>query len=671
MAFNIGSISLGSSAKKNYTHNLGFDNNTTFDFGSVQPLMSQFMLPDSNISVNFKQLVRLAPMPVPSFARVHLQNDFAFVPIADVVPYFEAMLSKQPYYVGNKNYMPTRLPITQNSLLACFVCFLFTDVRVSIYSNDVLVPTDSSDTFQNKLNMYIKSMVKEIGSVTTTLSTSLYPFKLYASSVEKTDTAFGVDASDYVISFVHQDEKVRFCVRLGRRGRILRKVLIGLGYSLDFYDSTPVSLAPCLCFYKAYFDRYAIQRSQNWLASDCFRLIKFIEDNYATSWSWTHLWIVDTLEDSELFSLFLMELSSVFATFDDDYVSVHRNKPALVDGSAHFINSAGSETGISGKDGKQPNLASSTLDNITLQVLQRLTRFVNKDSIIGHKMSDWVRTHFNADIANSLYKDVYRLGSSRLDLQINDVFSTSDTADPSSNTGEYLGAYAGKGIGFAENGFKFHADKHGYVFVFSAIIPTTGYFQGSDPTLYGIDNFTLPLPEYDALGFELTPRGVVSDHNQIFSADFDDFFTNKGFGFVPRFTGYKVKKNIVNGDMSRRSTSDDLSPYHLDRILGSIQLSEDSQHHVTEKTQPLPTADIVWRYVNRFPYLGNYDRIFYNSGSQYQGTVVAPVDSLNLDDNFICQNVFDVKVSNFLKPISMSWDTLDENDSSTVDVKPD
>lgn len=671
MAFSIGSISLGSSAKKNYTHNLGFDNNTTFDFGSVQPLMSQFMLPDSNISVNFKQLVRLAPMPVPSFARVHLQNDFAFVPVADVVPYFEAMLSKQPYYVGSKNYMPTRLPITQNSLLACFVCFLFTDVRVSIYSNDVLVPTDSTDTFQNKLNGYISSLVQEIGSVTTTLQTSLYPFKLYSSSVEKAATAFGVDASDYVISFTHKDEKVRFCVRLGRRGRILRKVLIGLGYSLDFYDSTPVSLVPCLCFYKAYFDRYAIQRSQNWLASDCFRLIKFIEDNYATSWSWTHLWVADTLEDNELFSLFLMELSAVFATFDDDYISVHRNKPALVDGSAHYINSFGDSTGISGKEGKQPNTSSSTIDSITLQVLQRLTRFVNKDSVIGHKMSDWVRTHFNADIANSLYKDVYRLGSSRLDLQINDVFSTSDTADPNTNTGEYLGAYAGKGIGFGENGFKFHADKHGYVFVFSAIIPTTGYFQGSDPTLYGIDNFTLPLPEYDALGFELTPRGVVSDHNQVFSADFDDFFTNKGFGFVPRFTGYKVKKNIVNGDMSRRSTSDDLSCYHLDRILGSIQLSEDSQHHVIERTQPLPTADIVWRFVNRFPYLGNYDRIFYNSGPQYQGTLVAPVDSLNLDDNFICQSVFDVKVSNFLKPISMSWDTLDENDSSTVDVKPD
>lgn len=73
--FKIGGISLGKSTKK-YLRNTDFDNNTTMDFGFCQPLFCQFLLPDSNISVSAKQLVRLAPMPVPSFARVSLVNKF-------------------------------------------------------------------------------------------------------------------------------------------------------------------------------------------------------------------------------------------------------------------------------------------------------------------------------------------------------------------------------------------------------------------------------------------------------------------------------------------------------------------------------------------------------------------------------------------------------------------
>lgn len=81
------SVLLGTSAHKNYTHNMSFDNNTTMDFGFLQPLLSQYMLPNSTIKVNSKQLVRLAPMPTPSFARMYLQNFARFVKMTDVVPY--------------------------------------------------------------------------------------------------------------------------------------------------------------------------------------------------------------------------------------------------------------------------------------------------------------------------------------------------------------------------------------------------------------------------------------------------------------------------------------------------------------------------------------------------------------------------------------------------------
>ena len=80
------SIVLGTQ-HKSYTHDMSFDNNTTMEFGVLQPLMSQYMLPQSSIKVNTKQLVRLAPMPTPSFARMYLANFASYVKMTDVVPY--------------------------------------------------------------------------------------------------------------------------------------------------------------------------------------------------------------------------------------------------------------------------------------------------------------------------------------------------------------------------------------------------------------------------------------------------------------------------------------------------------------------------------------------------------------------------------------------------------
>ena len=90
--------------RKNYTHDLSFDNNTTMDFGVLQPLMSQYMLPNSRIKVNTKQLVRLAPMPTPSFARMYLANFASFVKMTDVVPYHEALLSKIPFTTSGHTF---------------------------------------------------------------------------------------------------------------------------------------------------------------------------------------------------------------------------------------------------------------------------------------------------------------------------------------------------------------------------------------------------------------------------------------------------------------------------------------------------------------------------------------------------------------------------------------
>lgn len=110
--------------KKKGKFNLSHDNNTSFDWGSVQPVLSQLMLPDSSINVNMEQLTRLAPMPVPTFGRVKMKNVVHFVSIKDIFPNFEYFLAKKPISrpTGSSvnTFTPNQLPHVNSSLLTAF-----------------------------------------------------------------------------------------------------------------------------------------------------------------------------------------------------------------------------------------------------------------------------------------------------------------------------------------------------------------------------------------------------------------------------------------------------------------------------------------------------------------------------------------------------------------------
>ena len=113
-------INIGKSNKR-YSRDMSYDVNTTFGFGEIQPIMSQFMLPDSDINVDINQLVRLTPLIVPSFARVNLHTVSRFVPITEVFPAFESFLSNMPYVSSDVNYVPNSLPLVDANFMMCMV----------------------------------------------------------------------------------------------------------------------------------------------------------------------------------------------------------------------------------------------------------------------------------------------------------------------------------------------------------------------------------------------------------------------------------------------------------------------------------------------------------------------------------------------------------------------
>ena len=669
------SVLLGTSAHKNYTHNMSFDNNTTMDFGFLQPLLSQYMFPNSTIKVDSKQLVRLAPMPTPSFARMYLQNYARFVKMTDVVPYYESLLSGISFTTSSGSTVkPLRMPVTTNSFL---LWFLLTISRCTVYERYVLNPNKPPLEYGWRPIKFVNNV-----HVDWVCKLLLSRFSFDASlTIDRLPTL--VDTDDFVISPMQadyilqadyasdgRDGQYMLCFEFSSDAKHIRKQLIGLGYSLNGEDNKPVSIAPLLAYYKAYYDYFGLTREKQFEQTTCFRVIGLVWDYYT---SFYQLDDTVTTDNLSVFISFLSEFASLYYTDASSYIAAHRSSP--MNGAAQrlpavntslysLVDYASNNTpryikpnnfGVPNNTGNPPLATWLSID-----LLRRLTRFVSKDSVIGKRLSDWVKVHYGSDVSFNLFQDCFNISEWRTAIDIDDVFSTSETADVgNANKGDYLGAYAGKGIGFGKGGFTFKAPTHGFVFVMSCIVPITNIFQGNDPTLYAIDNDTIPHPEFDALGYEFTPKGVFLSDNFLLGKDDDLNLTKGGFGWIPRYTGFKVKKNIVNGDMCCGYYKRDLLPYFNDRLILSHSAlltpitddkgAETGNYKFSISNNKVPSASTSWQQICKYGF-------YFKSRPLEYG----------LTDNFITQTVFDVRVTNWLKPVQNSYDTVDEVDNGTI-----
>ena len=687
----IPNIKLGFSKSK-YSHNLSRDCNTTFPFGIVQPLFTQYMLPNSDIKVNAKQLVRLAPMPVPSFARVSLRTVTRFVPEIDVVPYADAFYSQMSY----RGQVPSSLPSIDNPTLVYYLLqhstctlynvsnFISNDISFSAVPSSQAIPSSWGVAFGKLFGKSVNAPVnflfdKSKNVVPLSDGTPLRP-------------AAVPESADYVVFFNTSSPdsapNMCACFNFGVKAKNFRNICIGLGYSLDLDDFTPVRLSPLLSFYKAYYDTYGITRFKSFTSTKCFKLITDYIDTLKTI---NFAGLIQSTQPFTALMDFFDELSACYYSVSQDFVSVHRDGLATGarDTTLNFPSPEQYHDIIQSDADKLPtyDVTDGVISTISLQVLNRLTRFVNKNSILGNRLSEYMRLHYGSDVVSSIFKDSNFVDSSVLNCNINDVFSTSDTAvydaATDTKTGENLGAFAGKGLGLGDLSFKYSAPCHGYIITLAAIVPDAGYFQGNNPDLFALNWDQQPSADFDALGFEATPRSAFISHNDI-SARYrlgTSDLTDKSFGFVPRFSGFKAAKNVVNGDMSRRGSIDNLSPYYLDHIISSNVLRDTTGSDGVIKCHynysAVPSTSYDWRYVCKYPWLGNFLRLFINDvGPLDKGSASRPYDMstydyMCLDDPFICQSVFNVRVSNCLKPLSLSFDTFEEQtDNASKDVQP-
>ena len=657
--------------QKMYNHVGQVTNSSSCGFGEVQPVFSAVMLPKSTMSVKIAQKVRLLPMPYPTFGHLSLETVGKYVSFGDVFPQLDNLLSGLPY-----TYFTQDEHGEQKSTSALVKSFPFIS---NAFLQSVLLSSRYSTS-----TTHADSTVSSVDVDSVTPEGADYVVRVLNSSTKKTDL---------------------ICYKYNDRGLRLRKILLGLGYNPSSDDKTTLNFLPLLCFYKAYFDEFAPKRFASFQDTKCFAITKlfeqypylFVDDSSFKAGDLIGFRDFDSglpIFETAILDFFGSELSECFATEPTDWVSMHTsailNGTTVVEPLPSDVNNPGSLAVSNVGVGSPVSSSASKITKVQLDLLRRITSSVTRDSLVGRSIKKWLDNKYGADITNQIYEDTITLGHSSLNVNISPVDSTADTfsalgtdGTSPSPTGSLVGSYAGKGYGDGLGQYSAKSKSFGLFVVLMWIKPHEDYYQGIDTRLCAKRNDELPQPLYDGIGYEITPRSAIWSDNGLSVGDVQDaaqsavIDDSSAFGYAPRYSGFKRYKSVINGDMSLRSKQESSKCMYLDKEIifrsldSSTPLSTTNTKYLLN-INDVPRASTEWRYIMKYPWLQNYNRIFYAPGqlqwSNGPGPLGPSLTDKNRphDDNVLVHSLIQIAESNYLRPLSQSYDTFEVNGTTTI-----
>lgn len=663
------------SLRKNYRHRLTFDNNTTFGIGNVQPLFCKFLPAHSKVNLSLDQLVRLAPMVVPSFARLKVDNKVNFVPVAQVFPAYDALLSSTPIN-GSKSYTPNQVPCVCNvdfvaALLAnysTYACFDKDLKRITAtHEKDLKVDTVSESLLASLLFSVFNSNISDGGYA--------YHGTSQVDCLPDSDTSITPENADFIIQINANiaDQIVYGCFRLTQHGRYWYSVLRGLGYSLDPTDRTPLSVLPYLAFAKAYFDVYQPKRFLSWHSTVYYKAIISDYYNYNTVQGDPNTVEVHSFPYQLLTDYAGQFKFPFFSTLSEDFVSACQaspinNQPA--NGNTSYDIPELNQGAVNGQVLiPASSLNSSNLPVVTqgqegisadrIPLLARLYNFVEKSSVVGQSVKDWFRVHLGSQVNDDMFDASSFVKAFDNTLNINTVVSTAQTSN--GEVGDNLGSLAGQGYGQTSSKCDFDTrDKFGFLICLSSVLPVSRLSTGNQYDLCATTLYQQPLPEFDGIGYELEPRSSFFENTDVVDKNATTVPINgRSFGYMPRLSNLKAMKNVRSGGFALRSVRDSYLPYCLDTIpyFGLVRFGKTNTWAIPDD------ANTSWRYpwANSAKFL-SFNRLFYN--------VDKPTDDFIpniVDDNFMSQSSFTIDITTYLKPISDTF-VLEDLKNDLIEV---
>lgn len=498
--------------------------------------------------------------------------------------------------------------------------------------------------------------------------------------------------------------KIRITFKLSSFGKRLSKTLIGLGYNINLSDTTEVSLLPLIAYYKAWWDTYAPERYRNFYETAAWKLVNTCMQTSNAANVTAQLQQVGH-PTIATFKEFISDLGTCFATERMDVVSAATDNfygqtnttttsydnnsitQAIVDTIKNTLKNVGSSAVPAGVEGSLDSLIDKSWTNaitnpinaglrintenswamITqpqLDALKKAYIGLNKASAAGMKVEEILRALGQGDYVEEC-KGKFINGSDDL-IKISDVIATAATEDAK------LGQYGGRGLGTSVMQISYTAKNHGYLIVLSCIVPESGYVNSPAHENTAISFEKMFQPEFDGISYEAIQKKAITGSTLI-----NDPTCNDTFGFLPTYTQFKFMCNKANGDFRLNSTRASMRPYSLDKYIpvddvGVYSVEETNGHpgSTTElctptfKYEDTPNAGEDWRYVNKFPWNGDYNRIFAASDDGIEWSVFSPNNNAFLYlsfeyDNIMIHNVFTIQYWAHMKAIEDSYNTYD------------
>lgn len=681
-------ISIERNAPKKTKRNLSHEVSTTADFGFCQPIVCREMVAQDSFNLRLGQIVRLQPLSKPTFGSIKVKNYTAFVPLADIFHPFESMLAGQTYAGAASRYIPVSVPKIRLSTLAHILC-LFSRTQSKAY------------TAYSQFGSYVEYTFSETCRSSTQQFTDMRDWlattKLYGTGQSNTlynwltttygatfqpgtcdGTAKQMEAQDFFCDLQGENAGTGILIgcKYNRWGKNLRKIFIGCGYQIDGFSGVEVSILPLIAYYKVWFDYFQPARDKTWKDTAAFALMEFLEQNGITA-------IDDYLNENNsaslaskivpLFGEFLHDLAMCYHVANHDYASAHitgtagslvpANGRDVLAPSGSFVNDY-IKNSASGQAQINPAAAQTqTISAQSLDILKKLTQRISIHTAIGGRIKEFLRAVYNSDYVD--VHDSYKLGTSQFDVQIDPVFNTAESQDA------WLGEFAGRALGSndgAKGMIRYTAKVPGILVTLTALVPSSRMAQGIDPNLLHLVKEDFYDVTFDGSTLVPTKQICIYGMNNCSNG----FFSHTGtFGNIPIYTEYKVANNKLNGDMSLPSSMSSFLPFTLDKLLpmpdSKVSVSGTNKLDIYGVPSSLLAAGSIWRFTNLYPWIGQYNRIFTNVGTNTEARGSSSWAILgfwdDIDDNFILHNYIDLQVVGAPRSVADSWYTDAGKDS--------
>lgn len=508
----------------------------------------------------------------------------------------------------------------------------------------------------------------------------------------------------------------RLNFRLSSFGRQIFKNLKALGYPMNLGNTSARSLLPMFAAYKAYWDIFGLNQFQNWEETNCARLITYFTNQtgnnlYAfnlsgTPWNTFKAFILD-------------EFAQMWVTEKDDYISAHLPQPTIspVMSGLYGVNDAAPindnttvggvltenvihQTDTSSSNGQMPQQSGQVRDpnghaymniiqhsHLDSEALKRLYKMTNRNTMLGREIAKLMESR-----GLGMYMQrsrVNMIGETTLSLNVDAVFSTSDTYNDATGDGAVVGDYAGRGVGYRkdEKALFCKTDSFCFVIVLTAVTADCGYSQGEDMTTRCITADDFFQPAFEALGQELHEKSVVCGNSDgVYSryengaVELGEDWSSRSFGYATRYSGWKVGRSCSNGGFALASERDNFIPFIGDKLMFPEErfdlVDPDAGHAVSDAVvvrsfkmfsfDQMPVAGNAWRFLMRYPWMQNLLRFFRNKGKQYVGAILKSGESFDvlekvylMPENYMIFDDFWVKCWAPMLPIAETYGTID------------